>query len=100
MLSSKPDIKTCSDKYGGRVLLVGDAAHPMSPMGGAGADTAIINAADVCRSLEGGKCLEGILEAEKRMRSRAEAKIMHSFQNGERFWAGKEWYEYGEMHGW
>ena len=97
VLSSKPDIGTCGDKHGGRALLVGDAAHPMSPMGGAGADTAIINAADICRSFTKGKGLEDILEVEERMRERAETKVLHSFQNGEIFWAGKKWFEYSEM---
>ena len=97
VLSSKPDIGTCGDKHGSRALLVGDAAHPMSPMGGAGADTAIINAADICRSFTNGKGLEDILEVEERMRERAETKVMHSFQNGEKFWAGKKWFEYSEV---
>ena len=44
MLSS--NIGKCGDKYGGRVLLVGDATHPVSPTGGAGAHTTMINAAD------------------------------------------------------
>lgn len=71
ILSSKPDIGTCRDKHRGRVLLVGDAAHPMSPMGGAGAHTTMINVTDFYRSLVDGKGLKGIPEVQEHMRKQA-----------------------------
>ncbi|EON97136.1 putative cercosporin toxin biosynthesis protein [Phaeoacremonium minimum UCRPA7] len=98
ILSSKPDIQMCSAGRNGRVTLIGDAAHPMSPMGGSGGDTAIRNAADLARTL----AEEGITESsirgfEARMEARAKEKIEHSFRGGQKFWRGKEWTAYNEV---
>lgn len=98
ILSSKPDIQISSAGQTGRVTLIGDAAHPMSPMGGSGGDTAIRNAADLAHTL----AEEGITESsikgfEARMEGRAKEKIEHSFKGGQKFWRGKEWTEYNEV---
>ncbi|KAI1084577.1 FAD/NAD(P)-binding domain-containing protein [Whalleya microplaca] len=98
VLSSKPDIELSTSGQTGLVTLVGDAAHSMSPMGGAGGDTAIQNAADLAHTIsEGGITEGGIADFEKRMKVRAREKIEHSFRGGQKFWRGKEWTEYSEV---
>ncbi|KAK7707984.1 hypothetical protein SLS64_006806 [Diaporthe eres] len=99
ILSSKPDIQISSaSQTGRRVTLIGDAAHPMSPMGGSGGDTAIRNAADLAHTLaEEGVTESSIMGFESRMERRAKEKIEHSFRGGQKFWRGKEWTEYNEI---
>ena len=46
---------------------MGDAAHLMSSMGGMSAHTAIIDAADLCRSFAEGKGWKGVSEFQKHM---------------------------------
>ena len=98
-LSSQPDIQISSADHPKRVTLIGDAAHPMSPMGGSGGDTAIQNAADLAKLL----AVEGVTEDsiktfEERMEARAREKIEHSFRGGKKFWRGSEWTEYNEIN--
>lgn len=98
VLSSKPDIDIRSADRTKMVTLIGDAAHPMSPMGGSGGDTAIRNAADLARTLaEEGVTETSIMGFETRMEERAKEKIEHSFRGGQKFWHGKEWTEYSEV---
>ncbi|KAL1846410.1 hypothetical protein Daus18300_014253 [Diaporthe australafricana] len=98
VLSSKPDIQIRSADRSRRVTLIGDAAHPMSPMGGSGGDTAIRNAADLARTLaEQGITEKGVGAFEARMEALAKEKIVHSFRGGQKFWRGKEWTEYSEL---
>ncbi|KAI0024311.1 FAD/NAD(P)-binding domain-containing protein [Xylariomycetidae sp. FL0641] len=97
VLSSKPDIELRSAGQTGRVTLIGDAAHAMSPMGGSGGDTAVRNAADLATTVAD----EGVTERsiacfEARMEERAREKIEHSFRGGQKFWRGKHWAEYSE----
>jgi 2-polyprenyl-6-methoxyphenol hydroxylase-like FAD-dependent oxidoreductase len=98
VLSSKPDIEIIarsslssskSPSKSPRVVLVGDAAHPMSPMGGSGADTAINSVVDLINAIreadllkDGGFGEDSIRSFEKRMAERAEEKIEHSFKGG------------------
>ncbi|KAM0812770.1 putative FAD/NAD(P)-binding domain-containing protein [Seiridium cardinale] len=97
VLSSKPDIEVCVPNGAGRVTLVGDAAHPMSPMGGSGADTAIRNAADLAATIaDNGFTTNNISDFEARMEALAKEKIEHSFKGGQKFWRGKEWTHYTE----
>lgn len=96
VLSSKPDIGAWS-AFAGKVTLIGDAAHPMSPMGGAGADTSLKDAAELCEVIKNGLFSIDVASFEEGMRKRAEEKIMHSFQNGEKFWDGKKWFEYEQV---
>jgi len=98
VLSSKPDIEIQSPSQSARVTLVGDSAHAMSPMGGSGADTAIPNAADLAQTIsQHGVTQKSIQGFEGRMRERAKEKIEHSFRGGQKFWKGKEWFEYQEI---
>ncbi|KAI1410366.1 FAD/NAD(P)-binding domain-containing protein [Hypoxylon sp. FL1857] len=99
VLSSKPDIeiRLVSQNARGRVTLIGDAVHSMSPMGGVGGDTAIRNAADLARTVAGGITKGSIAEFEGRMETLAREKIEHSFRSGQRFWRGKAWPEYNEV---
>ncbi|ROV87825.1 hypothetical protein VMCG_10553 [Cytospora schulzeri] len=95
--SSKPDIQICSTGQTRRVTLIGDAAHPMSPMGGSGGDTAIRTAADLARTLaEQGVTERSIMDFEARMEAISKEKIEHSFRGGQKFWRGKEWTGYSE----
>jgi 2-polyprenyl-6-methoxyphenol hydroxylase-like FAD-dependent oxidoreductase len=92
VLSSKPDIDLQHERL---VTLVGDAAHAMSPMGGSGADTAIRNAADLAQTIaQEGVTTQSVANFEVRMAQRSKDKIEHSFRGGQKFWRGKEWYEY------
>lgn len=98
VLSSKPDIQISAADHDRQVTLIGDAAHPMSPMGGSGGDTAIQNAADLAKTL----AKEGVTESsisgfEAKMEARARAKIEHSFRGGKKFWRGGEWTGYNEV---
>ncbi|KAJ4385990.1 hypothetical protein N0V93_008881 [Gnomoniopsis smithogilvyi] len=99
ILSSKPDIQIGrSPGAAGRVMLIGDAAHAMSPMGGSGGDTAIRDAAELACMLSGECSVEKIVEAfEERMADRAKDKIEHSFRGGQTFWRGKAWNLYSEV---
>ncbi|KAI1499179.1 FAD/NAD(P)-binding domain-containing protein [Biscogniauxia marginata] len=98
VLSSKPDIEVRSAGQTGRVTLIGDAAHSMSPMGGSGGDTAIRNVADLARTVaEEGITKSSIADFEARMEEIAKEKIEHSFRGGQKFWQGKEWTEYNEI---
>ncbi|KAI6080667.1 FAD/NAD(P)-binding domain-containing protein [Hypoxylon rubiginosum] len=98
ILSSKPDIDLRSAGQTGRVTLIGDAAHPMSPMGGSGGDTAIRSAADLVRTVaDFGVTKHDIAMFEERMEEAAKLKILHSFAGGQKYWCGKEWTEYHEV---
>ncbi|KAI1131297.1 FAD/NAD(P)-binding domain-containing protein [Nemania abortiva] len=97
VLSSKPHIEIGSTGQTGRITLIGDAAHSMSPMGGSGADTAIRNAADLAQTIAEGITEKSIAGFESRMETRAKEKIEHSFRGGQKFWRGKEWTEYSEI---
>lgn len=98
VLSSKPDIQI---RYAGsieRVTLIDDAAHPMSPMGGSGGDTAIRDAADLaCILAEEGTMENRVMAFEASMVARARDKIEHSYRGGEKFWRGKSWNMYNEV---
>jgi 2-polyprenyl-6-methoxyphenol hydroxylase-like FAD-dependent oxidoreductase len=97
IFSSKPDIEARSSEKGGRIILIGDASHPMSPMGGSGGDTAIRNAADLALTIAQHGITDEIMQRFKeRMETKAREKIEHSFRGGQKFWKGREWFEYTE----
>lgn len=99
VLSSKPGIRIYSAGQTKTVTLIGDAAHPMSPMGGSGGDTAIRNAADLARTIsEEGVTECSIMEFASRMETMAKEKIQHSFRGGQKFWCGKDWTGYSEVN--
>ncbi|CAG8981829.1 hypothetical protein HYALB_00013992 [Hymenoscyphus albidus] len=97
VLSSKPDIEIQSSSHRGKVTLLGDSAHVMSPMGGSGGNAAILNAVDLAQTINrygiSQKAMEGF---EERMSQRAKEKIEHSFEGGKKFWKGGEWFQYQE----
>lgn len=98
VLSSKPDIEIHAADYGGKITLIGDAGHPMSPMGVSGGDTAIQNAADLAKIIvEDGVTESSICGFEAKMEARAREKIEHSFRGGKKFWRGRDWTEYNEV---
>lgn len=98
VLSSKPDIEIQPSNQEAKVTLLGDSAHAMSPMGGSGGDTAILNAADLVQTIVDDDITpESIQHFEQRMRKRAKDKIEHSFNGGKKFWKGSEWFEYQEV---
>ncbi|TVY94427.1 putative FAD-dependent monooxygenase [Lachnellula willkommii] len=99
VLSSKPDIEIQSSSQNARVTLIGDSAHAMSPMGGSGGTTAILNAVDLAQTMsQYGPITQEIMQAfEGRMEKRAKVNIEHSFKGGQKFWKGKEWFEYQEI---
>ncbi|KAI1130189.1 FAD/NAD(P)-binding domain-containing protein [Nemania abortiva] len=91
VMSSKQHIEIRSAAHTGYVTLVGDAAHPMSPMGGSGADTTVRNVADLAWVIaEEGVTRHTLAQFESRMGERAKEKIEHSFRGGQKFWRGKE----------
>ncbi|MEU8088685.1 FAD-dependent monooxygenase [Micromonospora sp. NPDC049101] len=64
-----------------RVTLLGDAIHTMSPAGGSGANTALMDAAQLCDALTGGSDLVAAIgEYEERMRAYGFAAVDASRQ--------------------
>ena len=95
ILSSKPDLEMKSSERTGMVTIVGDSSNPMSPMGGSGGDVALQNVADLLSTIDQfGFTEDAIRRFEEAMELRAKPKIERSFQNGKKFWRGKEWHEY------
>ncbi|CZR54061.1 uncharacterized protein PAC_03944 [Phialocephala subalpina] len=87
-----------------RITMMGDAIHAMSPTGGSGGLTAVLDAAVLTRELsqswDGTQWvgLESRISAyEKDMRERAKKVLDISFGGGKLLWAGKEWQEYTEV---
>jgi hypothetical protein len=66
--------------------------------GGHRSGLAIINAVDLAETVIKEEITkESIQGFEKRMEQRAKEKIEYSFENGKKFWKGREWYEYPEV---
>ena len=67
----------------GRVTLLGDAAHPMYPIGSNGASQAILDARAIATALAGGGPVDAALTAYEEMRLPATAEIVRlNRQNG------------------
>ncbi|KAF2232281.1 FAD/NAD(P)-binding domain-containing protein [Viridothelium virens] len=97
IMSSKPDIEMGSATRNVMVTTVGDAAHSMSPMGGAGGEIALQGVADLLNTLNHyGVNVEAIRNYENAMELRVKPKLERSFANGRKFWKGKEWDKYEE----
>lgn len=97
LYSSKPDIGDFV-RGQGQVVLIGDAAHPMTPQGGLGGNTAVKSAADLCKTLIGeGLTKESIDGFERRIRALAKEAIEMSFGTAKFMVAGKDWEEYEEV---
>jgi salicylate hydroxylase len=64
----------------GRVVLLGDACHPMTPFRGQGANTAMMDAVDLAEALAAGQGLDAALEKYLRAmlpRARKAVKVSH-----------------------
>jgi 2-polyprenyl-6-methoxyphenol hydroxylase-like FAD-dependent oxidoreductase len=64
-----------------RVVLLGDSAHPMTPAAGAGANTALWDAARLTRALTSG---EGLALYQQEMVANGQAVVTESLRNAER----------------
>lgn len=99
LYSSRPDIGDFA-RGEGRVVIVGDAAHPMTPQGGLGGNTAVKGAADLCRAIvEEGVSRGSMVAFEGRLRGQAEEAIEISFKTAKFMVKGKDWWEYSQVDG-
>jgi len=76
------DVPTLPTWHRGRVMLLGDAAHAMSPAGGQGASLALEDAMMVGRRLAAGRRFdEAFAEVERLLRTRAERLVKQAAEN-------------------
>ena len=73
------------------------AAHTMSPMGGAGADTAMKNAARSRNMITNGWVADYFWMFDDGMRQMAEDKIRPFFSRWSEELGGKDWFNYKEV---
>jgi 2-polyprenyl-6-methoxyphenol hydroxylase-like FAD-dependent oxidoreductase len=102
--SNRPDIDVWETDD--RVTFMGDAIHAMSPSGGSGGLTAVLDAAALTKVLtqswDGSNWTnlkDGFSGYEAGMRVRAKTALDYSFTGGKFLWLGKEWHEYSEVRG-
>lgn len=83
---------------------MGDAIHAMSPAGGSGGFTAILDAAALCDTLSESygtgqwkNLKERLATYEGDLRRRARDYINFSFMGGKMLWAGSDWTSYAEV---
>lgn len=70
---------------GGRVTLLGDSVHPMTPAAGAGANTALWDAALLARALtDDGPVSDALTAYQDEMTANGQAIVTESLQNAER----------------
>jgi 2-polyprenyl-6-methoxyphenol hydroxylase-like FAD-dependent oxidoreductase len=68
------------------VTMLGDAAHPMPPVGGFGANAAFQDAAALCDALcNGGDTMTNVRSYEQDMRVRAQSVVQRSIEGSGRF---------------
>jgi 2-polyprenyl-6-methoxyphenol hydroxylase-like FAD-dependent oxidoreductase len=76
------DVPTLPAWHRGRAMLLGDAAHAMSPAGGQGASLALEDAMMVGRRLADGRRFDEVfVEVERLMRARAERLVKQAAEN-------------------
>ncbi len=76
------DVPSIPTWHSGRVMLLGDAAHAMSPAGGQGASLALEDAMMVGQRLAEGRAFADVfVEAEARLRVRAERTVRQAAEN-------------------
>jgi len=80
------DVPSLPTWHVGRVMLLGDAAHAMSPAGGQGASLALEDAMVVSQSLANRSrtVMEAFAEAESVLRVRAERMVKQAADNDQR----------------
>ncbi|KZF25062.1 cercosporin toxin biosynthesis protein [Xylona heveae TC161] len=81
IFSCRPEIPPWESN--GRITVLGDAAHPMSPSAGTGAAIALRDAAELCRIIvEDGISTTSITKYEAKMREYVRPAVEGSFQGG------------------
>lgn len=75
----------------GKVALIGDAAHVMPPTGGVGANTALQDAAALCKVLATGISKESIIRYDEDMRRRGREAILGSGRGGKHLVGMRDW---------
>ncbi|MGW6277829.1 FAD-dependent oxidoreductase [Kribbella sp. NPDC055071] len=68
----------------GRVALLGDAVHPMTPAAGAGANTALWDAARLTQALTENDPYEGLASYQQDMTANGQAAVTESLENAKR----------------
>lgn len=72
----------------------------MSPTGGVGGRTAIMDAKDLCLAIavandgDDAQWMNELKKYEQGMIARGNAAVEHSFQGAKMLWQGKDWWEY------
>lgn len=100
--SNRPDIEVWQTDD--RITFMGDAIHAMSPSGGSGGLTAVLDAGALTKVLaqswDGSHWVNLKVELsgyEEGMRLRAKKALDVSFAGGKLLWLGKDWHKYSEV---
>jgi len=100
--SNRPDIEVWETDN--RITFMGDAIHAMSPSGGSGGLTAVLDTGALTKVLvqswDGSHWVnlkDGFSRYEEGMRVRAKKALDKSFEGGKILWLGKDWHEYSEV---
>ena len=98
VLSASPDMKPWSPSD--KVTVIGDAIHPMSPCGGVGAVTALVDGANLAKTITTeGISTGSIGKFEEAMREFAGANIRRSYIGGRKLFGQRPFEECSQYHG-